>query len=145
MLNEQRVREQITEVRKALQDLEPQRIALEAIEKSLLDWLDLNGKSGDQLPLTSVKEDGAVKKPAIFKTLGSISLAEAMVRTLRNRAGTPMKVDSILETALSMGAVTKATKPAKNAEWTLYHVMKRGRAPIKKVAPLTWLYEEPSK
>lgn len=146
MLNERGVRDQLAEVRSALGKLDAERTALEAIEGSLVRWLDLHGESHAQLPLAATQpSNGAVRSASNFKALGTISLAKAVIRALRNRAGIPMKTDEVLSAAINMGAVTKAKRPDKLVEWVLYDALKKKTAPIKRAkAPHTWIYQAPA-
>jgi hypothetical protein len=148
MLNESSVREQLNNVRAALAKLGAERTALEAIEQSLVRWLDLHGEPHSQLPLAPThRSNGAPKnRSETFKPLGAIAFAKAVIRGLRNRAGIVMTTSEVLSAALEMGAVTKAKAPLKVVEWILYDAVKKGSHPIRKSnAPHTWVYLEPAK
>lgn len=145
MLNEQGVREQLDEVRAALTKMDSERDALVQIEKSLVQWLDLHGP---RLPLEQ-RAPAAVtsskpKDTPRFKTVGSIRLADAIIRTLRNREA-PMHTRDILETARSMGADTNSKDPEKVVEWTIYDIMKKRKAPLKKKKAHYFYYAAPKR
>lgn len=142
MLNERGVREQLEEVRVALANIDNEREALQAIETSLLHWLDLHAVPNAQLPLSPPPATPAKGKRTEhrFAPLGTIKLPDAIIRALRNRPGIPMKSDEILETAKSMGVKTNAKDPIGVVEWNLYDIVKKNKAPIKKTAPHTYVY-----
>lgn len=147
MLNEQGVREQLREVNDALAKMDDERNALQSIKESLLRWLDLHGAQVTQLPLDAVKTSNGKMNghDAPFKPLGSMTLAEAVLRTLRNREGQPMNTSEILETAQGMGAVTKAKNPGALVEWVIYDLSKKRGHPIKKKKPHVYVYHAPKR
>jgi hypothetical protein len=142
MLNEQSVRDQLTEVRGALGKLDAERKALEAIVSSLVTWLDLHSNvGGSQLPLevAPTPTNGKTKKPK-FVTLGTIALKTAVERAMRNREGVPMHTVDILATALEMGARTESTEPDKVVEWILYDMIRKRKIPVQKLQPHVYVY-----
>lgn len=137
MLNERGVRDQLTEVRNALAKMDEEKKALQAIEGSLVRWLDLHSVQEAQLPLQAPATNGKADK---FKTLGTIKFEEAIIRALRNREGNPMSSKDILAAAQGIGAKTNAKDPLKVVEWYLYDIQHKNRAPIKKLRPHIYVY-----
>lgn len=134
MLNEKGVRDQLKSVREALGKLDSEREALRGIEASLAAWLDLHAKPGDpQLPLGQPPaRNGAARRGMVH---GSLPLADAVLRALAMQPGTALDTSEILKRARDMGAKTTSKTPEKVVEWTIYDLVKKGKASILKVGP----------
>lgn len=143
MLNERGVRDQLAEVKGALGKLDDERNALLAIEQSLLNWLDLHSVPNTQLPLEKPPIEPTEKPKPRFAILGTMKLEDAIIRALHNRAGERMNSQAILDTAKAMGVKTNSKDPIKVIEWVLYDIVKKQKAPIRKIAPHTYVYHRP--
>jgi len=141
LLNAKMVRSQLADVRKARADLRERDNALQAIENSLLRWLDLAvAESGEPLPLTFVRPATLPER----NTGGKMLLKDAVLLVLRNRAGSILNTEEILEAAKAMGAESRSKTPLHVVEWIIQEARKYANAPVEKIRPhhYTWVRPE---
>lgn len=141
MLNAKAVRSQLADVRKARADLKERDNALQAIENSLLRWLDIAiVETGEPLPLTFVRPATVPERAPAGKAL----LKDAVLMVLRNRAGSVMSTEEILEAAKAMGATSRSKTPLHVVEWIIQEARKYANAPVQKIRAhqYTWARAE---
>ena len=135
-MNEEQVREHLTEVRKELAQIDALREPLLALVKGYEGWLRLlqNGSAvGRQIPFAEAQPGRRRQRTP----KGSISITAAIAQVLHDAHGEPLHVKEIWRRAVVLGARSDAKNVEGITDLTCHRIKEAER-----VEPRTWRWVE---